>query len=475
MSDTKPFIHPYMPNTVPEIRAQMLSELGVEKAEDIYKSIIPDELLFKGRLDLPEGFHSEYELKKHMDSILKKNVTTEDCISFLGGGCYRHQVPALCDELNVRGEFLTGYCGDTYSDHGKMQAIFEYTSMMGELLDAEIVSYTTYDGAQSALSAVRIALRVQAAAGKPAGAILVPDTMSPDILCAMKTYCARNTAEIRLVESCPECGCMKLDVLEEMLKAGDVGVVYYESPSYLGFLETKGEEIAALAHKYNAMCAAQAEPAALGVLESPLNLGADIVCGDIQPLGMHMQYGGGQAGFIACKQNLDIVKQFPTYMYGICKTDKEGVYGWGRAMNYRSSHGSRENAKEYFGTETGLWGITAAIYLASMGPQGMYELGEAILQNARYLEAELNKIPGVKANKFGAVNFQEFVVDFSGSGKTVKEINEKLLEKKIFGGHDLTGDFPRLSQCALYCVSELTTEEEIGQLTAALREILGEE
>ena len=160
------FVHPYMPNSVPEIKQAMLDEIGVESVEEIYKSLIPDDLLYKERLDIPEPIVSEYELKKHVMGILNKNATTEEYTSFLGAGCYKHQVPAICDELNSRGEFLTAYCGDTYSDHGKMQAIFEYTSMMGELLDTEVVSYTTYDAGQSVASSIRMALRAKEAEGK---------------------------------------------------------------------------------------------------------------------------------------------------------------------------------------------------------------------------------------------------------------------------------------------------------------------
>ncbi|MFR8856634.1 MAG: hypothetical protein ACLVG6_08175 [Dorea formicigenerans] len=145
---------------------------------------------------------------------------------------------------------------------------------------------------------------------------------------------------------------------------------FFENPTYLGNFETRGEEIAKLAHDAGAYCVVQTEVAALGIMESPVNQGADIVCGDIQPLGMHIQFGGGQAGFIACNQNMDLVEQFPTYMYGITETEKEDTYGWGRAMNYRSSHGSRENAKEYFGTETGLWAITAGCVPGKYGSAG---------------------------------------------------------------------------------------------------------
>lgn len=468
------FIHPYMPNSVPEIKKEMLDVVGVEKVSDIYESYIPKELLYKERLQLPEPIHSEYELKKHVMGILNKNATTEEYVSFLGAGCYRHQVPAICDEINGRSEFLTAYCGDTYSDHGKMQAIFEYTSMMGELLDAETVSYTTFDAGQSVVSSMRMALRVKEAAGEDKKKILIPISMNPEIALQAESYC-RGVGELEFINMDFESGRMDLGHLEAKLQAGDVAAVFYENPTYLGVFETEAEKIAELSHQYGALCIAQVEVAALGIMESPLNMGADLVCGDIQPLGMHQQFGGGQAGFIACQQRQELLEQFPTYMYGIAKTGKEGRYGWGRAMNYRCSHGSRENANEYFGTETGLWGITAGVYLASMGPKGMFELGETILSNCAYAKAKLNEIEGVNANLFESANFQEFVVNFDETNKTVEEINKALLEEKIFGGKDLSKDFEIFGQSALYCVSELTTKEEIDQLKAALERILAKD
>ena len=469
----KAFVHPYMPNSVPEIKKELLDELGIEDVREIYESIIPKELLFKERLKLPEPILSEYELKRHVAGILNKNISTEEYTSFLGAGCYKHQIPAVCDEINTRGEFLTAYCGDTYSDHGKMQAIFEYTSMMGELLDADVVSYTTYDAGQSVCSAFRMAARLHSAAGRDKKVVLVPDTMNPDIYSQAVSYC-RNVLRIEKVGHVPETGLMDLKELEEKLKLKDAAAVFYENPSYLGFLEEQAAEIAEISHKYEAVCIAQPQVSALGIMESPINLGADIVCGDIQPLGMHLQYGGGQAGFIASHQKLEYMEQFPTYMYGIAKTDKEDAYGWGRAMNYRCSHGSREKANEYFGTETGLWGITAAVYLASMGPQGMYELGETIMRNLKYLIERLNQIEGVRANPFGRYNFQEVLVDFNDSGKCAADINKALLSCRIFGGKDLSREFPQLGQCALYCVSELTTQAEMDKLVNAIAHIVKE-
>ena len=468
---TKSLVHPYIPNSVPAIREAMLKELQVDSIEEIYQSIIPDDLLYKERLHLPEPILSEYELKRHVQSIMDRNITAEEYVSFLGAGCYRHQVPAVCDELNSRGEFLTAYCGDTYSDHGKMQAIFEYASMMGELLDADVVTYTCYDGGQAVTSSLGTALRVQQAAGEKRDVLLVPETMNPEIYSQLHEYW-RGKATVIKVKCDRAHGVMDLKDLQTKLKSNAAAAVLYENPSYLGFLETQAEEIASLAHEAGALVVASSDPACLGVMESPLNLGADLVCGDIQPLGMHMQFGGGQAGYIACANRQDFVAQLPTYLYGITRTGKDGTYGWGRALNSRCSHGSREKANEYFGTETGLWGITAGIYLASMGPKGMEELGNAILVNLDYLVKELNKLPNVTANVFGGYNFQEAVVNFDAAGKTVKEINKALLEAGIFGGKDISGDFPWLGESALYCVSELTTAGEIHKLTEALSTIV---
>ena len=297
-----------MPNSAPATRQAMLDALGIQEVEELYSQSIPEELRYRGTMDIPKPIVSEYALQQHVNSIINRNNTCEEYDSYLGAGCYNHYVPAICDEINSRSEFLTGYCGDTYSDHGKMQAIFEYASMMGELLDADAVSYTTYDAGQSVVSSMRIALRVQEARNTPKDVVLVPATMNPEILSQAKEYC-RNVAQIRKVAYDPATGLMDMRNLEDKLKEGNVGAVFYENPSYLGFFETQGQEIAELAHEYGALCIAQPEVSALGIMESPMNQGADLVCGDIQPLGMHIQFGGGQAGFIACRQDVELLPQ----------------------------------------------------------------------------------------------------------------------------------------------------------------------
>ena len=139
----------------------------------------------------------------------------------------------------------------------------------------------------------------------------------------------------------------------------------------------------------------------------------------------------------------------------------------------RTSFGHhREHGKEYVGTQSALWGITAGVYLATMGPKGMEEVGQTIMQNAQYAVHVLNAIPGVKANALGSAFFKEFVVDFNQTGKTVAQINQALLEKGIFGGKDLSDIFPNLGQSALYCVTEIHTKEDLDTLASALAKIV---
>ncbi len=469
----KPFVHPYMPNSVPAAKEAMLKELGVSKIEDLYSERIRGDLRYTGTMNLPKPILGEYDLKQHVMGILNENDTCEEYANFLGAGCYNHYVPALCDEINTRAEFITGYCGDTYSDHGKMQAIFEYTSMMGELLDMDVVSYTNYDGGQAVNSSLRMALRIQEADGHPERCkLLVPGTMNPDILSQLCDYC-KHVAEIVRLKYDAKTGLIDMADLSAQLADGKTAAVFFENPSYLGFFETQAKEIADAAHKAGALVVVQPEIASLGVIEAPANYGADIVCGEIQPLGMHMYYGGGCAGFIASPYEEKFIQQFPTYMYGICRTQNEGEYGWGRALNYRCSHGAREKANEYFGTETGLWGITAAVYLAVMGPEGMRELGENILQKLAYLQKKLAGIKGITVNPFGGANFQEVVVNFDGCGKTVEQVNKALLKEKIFGGNNLKYCFPALGESALFAVTEITSKAQIDKLAAALASVIG--
>jgi len=356
----KKTVHPYIPNSAPEVKAQMLREVDASSAEELYADV-PATLRIQGQMDLPEPFLSEYALRRHVEGLLRKNTTTQQYLNFLGAGCYQHHVPAVCDEVNQRGEFLTAYAGEPYDDHGRFQALFEYCSMMGELLEMDVVNVPNYDGFQATATALRMACRITGRNRVLLGSILGRDKLS-----RVRDY-LKPEIEIAIVEHDPKTGGMDLKHLETLLETSSAAV-YFENPAYLGYLETHGEEITDLAHKHEALAIVSVDPISLGVLAPPARYGADIVCGDIQPLGMHMQFGGGQAGFIASQDDEKIVMQYPSRLFGISPTRLPGEYGFGDVAYERTSFAKREAGNEWVGTAAALWAITAGKNWTNMRP-----------------------------------------------------------------------------------------------------------
>ncbi|CEO10375.1 glycine dehydrogenase subunit 1 [[Clostridium] sordellii] len=456
--------HPYIPNSVKEVQDEMLKEIGLKSLEDLHEEV-PSDIKLNRNMNLPKAIHSEYELKTNIEKILKKNSTCEDNLNFLGYGCYQHYVPAVCDEVNTRAEFLTAYGGEPYNDHGRFQSLFEYESLVAELVDMDVVSVPTFDLAQAASTAVRMASRIN---GRKEA--LVPKTIHMERFLVMKNYCHPNVS-FTFVNYNEETGLLDLEDLKAKMNE-NVCAVYIENPSALGLIETQGEEISKIAHESGAISIVGVDPISLGVLTPPSQYGADIVVGDVQTLGNHMNFGGGQSGFISTRDEEKFVMEYPSRLFGIAPTDVEGEYGFGDVAYDRTSFGNlREGGKEFVGTQSALLGITAGVYLSLMGPLGMYEVGQTIMQNSQYAAKRLSEIDGVKL-RFTSPFFKEFVLDFNSTNKTVKEINKALLEKNIFAGKDLSTDYKDLEGCALYCVTEIHTKEMIDTLVEELKEIL---
>ncbi|MFA4966284.1 MAG: aminomethyl-transferring glycine dehydrogenase subunit GcvPA [Thermoleophilia bacterium] len=458
-------VYPYIPNSVPEVKAEMLEKIGISSVEDIFAEI-PDHLRFKGELDVPGPIESEYALRRHVEGILAKNKDCKQYIGFLGGGVYNHFVPSVVTTIMERDEFLTSYVGEAYADHGKWQAQFEYASCLAELLEMDAVNTPTYDWGMAAATSIRMAARI---AGRSAA--LVAAAVSPDRLSCMKNYAFSAVPAFSTVEMDPQTGLVDLDDLKSKM-TDEIAVFYYENPSFLGVVEHQGAQIAEIVHGKGGIVVAGIDPMTLGVLEAPARYGVDIACGDIQGLGIPMSCGGGQGGFVATQDEPRFFHEFPALMFGVTPTIVEGEYGFGEVFFERTSYASREHAKDFLGTMAQLHGIGAGVYLSLMGPQGMREVGEGIMQRSAYLAGQLDGLGGVKAPVFSGPFFKEFVVNFDGTGKTVAAINKALLERKIFGGKDLSPWFPSLGQSALYCVTEVHTKSDLDALVGALKEIL---
>lgn len=454
-----PHAHPYIPNSAPAAKRAMLDAIGADSVEDFYADI-PAELRLHRPLDLPAPLRSEAELVRHMGGLLARNTSTREVLSFLGAGCYPHHVPAVVDEVVNRSEFLTAYAGEPYEDHGRFQAMWEYQSLMAELLAAEVVNVPVYDGFQAAGTALRMAGRYTGRAR----VLAVSDT-APEKLSKVVDY-VRPEHQVVTVPTSAD-GRADLDAVRAALAGGDVAAVWAEAPSRSGLVDEGLPELAELAHAAGALYVVGCNPASLGVLAPPATYGADIACGDIQPLGVHMSYGGGNAGFVATQDDERLVAEFPTRLFGLVPTAVEGEYGFGDVAYERTSFAVREEGKEWVGTAAALHGIGAAVYLSLMGPHGMRELGETVLAHTAYAKLRLADVPGVEIPQADAVHFADFPVRFTGT-RTAAEVNAELLTRGIHGGA-LRPE--RDAREALYCVTETHTAADIDLLADTLKEI----
>src|SRR5262249_1631032 len=227
-------------------------------------------------------------------------------------------------------------------------------------------------------------------------------------------------------------------------------------------------EAAEIARAAGAETIVGVDPISLGVLAPPGDWGADIVVGTTQPLGVHMNCGGGVGGFIATRDEERYAREYPTLQVSICDTVEPGERGFGVILFEQTSYGSRENGKDWTGNSVYRWAIANAVYMALMGPQGFREIGEAILQRSHYAARRIDELPGIDV-RWSDGFFKEFVVDFGGTGRTVADVNRALRERRIFGGKDLSLGHPQLGQSALYCVTEVHSQPALDRLVDALR------
>lgn len=460
--------HPWMANSVETIKAEMLAKIGAASIAELFHQI-PEDHRTKHALALPPAIRSEAALKRHLRDIAAKNRDCEANLNFLGGGIWQHHVPAVCDELVRRQEWLTSVFGSPESDHGRNQAWFEFCSQLGELLDMDLVGMPVYSWGCAAGHAIRMAARLTGRSK-----VVIAGPVSPERLSVIRTYCASaidsRAIDVVLCGTDSSTGLTDLDQLQHLID-GSACAVYLENPNYHGLFEIQAAEISAIARKAGAETIVGVDPLTLGVIAPPSSYGADIAVGSIQPLGVHMHGGGGVGGFIASRHDERYAREYPTFLVSIAPTSVGGEHGFGLSLFHQTSYGMRDEGKDWTGNSTYLWTIAGAAYMALLGPQGFVELSRAILANAHSAARKIGAIDGVKISRPGGF-FKEFLVDFSATGRTVAEINKALLAHDIFGGIDLSQEDTGVGQAALYCVTEVHTESDIDRLVSALTEVL---
>lgn len=410
---------------------------------------------------------SELEVKKHVEALLSKNKTCNEMPTFLGAGCWPHYVPAVVKEIVQRSEFLTAYTPyQPEISQGMLQALFEYQSMICELTAMDVANCSMYDWASALGEAARMAARVT---GRRE--ILVPKIIHPERLATLQVYAEPAGINVKKVLYEGETGELDLKDLKSKISE-QTAAVYIENPSYLGFIETQVEEIAEETHKHGALFIVGVDPTSLGILRPPGEYGADVVVGEAQPLGNAMNFGGPLLGIFACRDDNSFIRQMPGRIIGLTTTADGATQGFCMVLQTREQHIRREKATSNICSNEALCAVASAVYMALLGPQGFRELGETVMYKANYAISLLSNIEGVKAPIFNAAHFKEFTVNFDEAGLSVEEVHEKLLQRGIHGGKDISKEFPELGETALYCVTEVHSTAEIERLADAISQIL---
>jgi len=459
--------HPWMANTVQSIKDEMIAALGVNSVEALFEQI-PENHLTKVPFDLPKQLASETELARHLTDVLSKNENAADNLCFLGAGAWPHYVPAICDEVVSRSEWVTSVFGSPTSDHGRNQAWFEFCSQIGDLVNFDFVGLPVYSWGCAIGHSVRMATRMT---GRRK--VVVPEVMDPERLSVLANYCelpemARHIEIVSVKVNADG----RIDTVDLKAKLDDtVAALYFETPSYHGVIEATPAELSAMAKAVGAEVIVGVDPLSLGLLEAPADYGATMAVGPTQPLGVHLNCGGGVGGFIASADEERYAREYPTLNISITDTIKEGEFGFGLTLFHQSSYGSRDEGKDWTGNSVYLWAIANTAYMAVMGPQGFVDIGNLIMNQSRKAAEKINALDGASVD-LSRPCFKEFVVTFDKAN--VADINKVLLDQGIFGGKDITGEPGVSGNAALFCVTEVHTDEDIDRLVAALKGSLGQ-
>jgi glycine dehydrogenase subunit 1 len=443
----------YHPHTDSD-REAMLKTVGVKTIEELFEAIPKDHRF--PELDLPP-IHTEMEVREFLQDLSEGNETGRDLPMFLGAGAYNHYSPAAVDFILRRGEFYTAYTPyQPEISQGTLQAIFEYQSHIINLTGMEVSNASHYDGATSAAEAINMGRGITR--NKRGKAIISP-AVHPHYRETIHTY--MDSEEFALVgeEIDPASGPEALyDLIDE-----DTAVVLVQYPDFFGRVFDY-TELAEKTHEAGALLAIAVNPLALALLKTPGDFGADIVCGEGQPLGIPMSFGGPYLGILAAREKY--VRHIAGRVVGET-VDGEGKRGYVLTLSTREQHIRREKAASNICSNQGLMALAATVYISLLGKEGLREVANLNYQNAHYAAQQIAALPGFETWS-DAVFFNEFVVKCP---LPAAELNEALLDEGVIGGFDLGQVYPGMDDYMLLAVTEMNSKSQIDFLVEALSEV----
>lgn len=440
----------------PHERDEMLATVGVKSLDDLFDAV-PAKHRFP-KLDLPPAW-TEMEALEELSNIANANENVRgDLISFLGAGMYHHYIPSVIDHMLRRGEFYTAYTPyQPEISQGTLQAIFEYQSLMAALTGMDVSNASHYDGATATAEAVNLANAQFRGKRKK---VVISPTVHPQYRAVIRTYTQGMDMHLVGDEAGAELDTDPSDLLN--LVGEDTCLVIVQYPDFFGRVYDYKKFIDEV-HAKGALVCVVANPTALALFKTPGEMGADIVVGDGQPLGIPMWFGGPSVGFFTTR------KQYVHKMAGrlIGETvDNKGQRAYVLTLTAREQHIKRERATSNICTNQGLLALASAIYLSVLGKNGLKQVANLCYQKAHYAASELSKLKGYKVSS--ETFFHEFVLECP---QPASEVNAHLLEHGILGGYALSQDYPSHKNHLLVAVTEMNSKEEIDALVEVLSEV----
>jgi len=435
----------------------MFRAIGVDSFDALLEAI-PEQLRINGLLDIPEPV-SEIEMKALAKTIAKQNRSTEDTVSFLGGGAYEHYIPAIVDFLIFRSEFYTAYTPyQPEVSQGTLQAMYEYQSMICALTGMEVSNASLYDGGSGLGEAALMAVRVTGH-----DSIVISETVNPLYREIVHSYCAAQGIEVLSVPA--KGGITGRQALESVVDRETGGVVV-QSPNYFGHIEPL-EQIRAVIREQapTAVYVVSANPLSLGVLNPPAAADADIVVAEGQGLGNHQGFGGPYLGVMALKDQF--IRKMPGRLVG-ATVDADEKRGFVLVLKTREQDIRREKATSNICTNQGLNALAATVYMSSLGKAGIRQVANLCTQKAHYLARHLTETTAANL-AYTHPFFNEFVLDLP---IPAGEVISRMLQMNIFAGIDLGKKYPGMENRLLVAVTEKRTREELDAYVAALTQVL---
>ena len=435
----------YVPSTAQE-RQEMLASIGLCSIDELF-SHIPDSLKLKGELNLPSG-KSELEVCRTMEHIAAQNIVFDSI--FRGAGAYDHYIPAIVKSVTGKEEFVTAYTPyQAEISQGVLQSIFEYQTMICELTGMDVSNASVYDGATAAAEAVNMCCE------RSRNVVFCSAAAHPDTIEVVKTYCWASGHEFVLVPA--KDGKTDWNSIVPQLDKKTSACLYIQSPNFFGQIEDV-QQAAEAVHAVGAKLIMGCNPIALGLYKTPAELGADIAVGEGQPLGMPLSFGGPYLGFMATTKTM--MRKLPGRIVGET-TDVDGKRAFVLTLQAREQHIRREKASSNICSNQALCAMTAAVYLAAVGPEGLNQVANLCYQKAHYLMQQLTAIPGITLRYQGPF-FHEFVTDQGDANRILL----KLEQEGILGG------LPLSDGGILWCATEKNSKEDIDRMVGIIRKEL---